>query len=170
MRAVVWSGGGKKFDHLRRHVKVGDRAIAVVSSENYCSHYVGFAAHRNGCRRPCRAIHRRARREIDDFGVRAGDASCVGSNDNLAYVEQHCWTCLTQAQLATLLDMQQPAVSRLERQADMYLSTLRSYIEAMGGTLQLEAVFPDATVTIAMLGDLAEDPEAHPEAQEVVGI
>jgi transcriptional regulator with XRE-family HTH domain len=71
---------------------------------------------------------------------------------------------LTQAQLATLLDMQQPAVSRLERQADMYLSTLRSYVEAMGGTLQIEAVFPDATVTIATFGDLADSKEQHAES------
>jgi len=63
---------------------------------------------------------------------------------------------LTQAQLATLLDMQQPAVSRLERQTDMYLSTLRSYVEAMGGALQLQAVFPDGTVQIVALGDLGD--------------
>ena len=75
---------------------------------------------------------------------------------------------LTQAQLATLLDMQQPAVSRLERQADMYLSTLRSYIEAMGGTLQLEAVFPDATVIIATLSDLV-DPSQTAEPSEPLG-
>ena len=64
---------------------------------------------------------------------------------------------LTQGQLATVLDMQQPAVSRLERQTDMYLSTLRSYVEAMGGTLSLEAVFPDARVPITMLAGLGED-------------
>ena len=63
---------------------------------------------------------------------------------------------LTQTQLATLLDMQQPAVSRLERQTDMYLSTLRSYVEAMGGALQLQAVFPDGTVQIVALGDLGD--------------
>jgi transcriptional regulator with XRE-family HTH domain len=76
---------------------------------------------------------------------------------------------LTQAQLATLLDMQQPAVSRLERQADMYVSTLRSYVEAMGGSLQIEAVFPDATVTIATFSDLADSTEQHAEPQEAVG-
>jgi hypothetical protein len=61
--------------------------------------------------------------------------------------------------------MQQPAVSRLERQTDMYLSTLRSYIEAMGGILQLEAVFPDATVMIATLSDLAEPSEQPDETR-----
>jgi len=35
----------------------------------------------------------------------------------------------------------------------MYLSTLRSYIEAMGGTLDIQAVFPEGSVRIEMLGE-----------------
>ena len=70
---------------------------------------------------------------------------------------------LTQAQLGSLLGMPQPTVSRLERQTDMYLSTLRSYVEAMGGALELRAVFPDGVVAIDHLGalgapDVADDP------------
>ncbi len=50
----------------------------------------------------------------------------------------------------------------MENQADLYLSTLRSYVQAMGGELELRAVFPDgqaATITIAeLLGrGLAQD-------------
>ena len=63
---------------------------------------------------------------------------------------------LTQAQLGEALEMPQSAVSRLERQADLYVSTLRRYIEAMGGALHLEAVFPDARIPIARFGSLVE--------------
>ncbi|MEO7193565.1 MAG: XRE family transcriptional regulator [Pseudonocardiaceae bacterium] len=50
---------------------------------------------------------------------------------------------MTQVALAERLHMVQPSVSRLERQADLYVSTLRRYIEAIGGRLELHAVFPD---------------------------
>ncbi len=49
----------------------------------------------------------------------------------------------SQVALASRLGVQQPAVSKIERQTDLYLSTLREYIEAMGGTLELIARFPD---------------------------
>jgi DNA-binding XRE family transcriptional regulator len=43
----------------------------------------------------------------------------------------------TQAEIAKTLDVSQPSVAKIERQADMYLSTLRSYVEARGGKLAL---------------------------------
>jgi transcriptional regulator with XRE-family HTH domain len=49
----------------------------------------------------------------------------------------------SQAQIAEKLGIKQAAVSRLERRTDMYLSTLRELIKAMGGTLQITAGFPD---------------------------
>ncbi len=61
---------------------------------------------------------------------------------------------LTQTQLAAVLGVSQAQVSRVENQADLYLSTLRSYVQAMGGELELQAVFPDgqaAAITIAEL-------------------
>ena len=42
-----------------------------------------------------------------------------------------------------LLGINQAAVSKMERRADMYISTLQSMIRAMGGQLKIEAVFPD---------------------------
>lgn len=59
----------------------------------------------------------------------------------------------TQAQLARVLDVQQAAVSRIERRADMYISTLRAYIEAMGGHLEIVATFPDGAVRLSQLGE-----------------
>lgn len=51
---------------------------------------------------------------------------------------------LSQTTIAKLLDISQGDVSKLERRADMYVSTLRSYIEAAGGELRIVAQFPNA--------------------------
>jgi DNA-binding XRE family transcriptional regulator len=55
---------------------------------------------------------------------------------------------LTQVNLAKVLNVNQGAVSKMEKRTDMYVSTLRSYIEAMGGNLQIKAVFPEGEVQI----------------------
>jgi len=47
-----------------------------------------------------------------------------------------------QADVATALKIKQPSVSKIEKQADMYLSTLRNYVEAIGGTLDLVITLP----------------------------
>ena len=47
-----------------------------------------------------------------------------------------------QADIAAALKIKQPSVSKIERQTDMYLSTLRSYIEAIGGELDLVVRLP----------------------------
>lgn len=57
---------------------------------------------------------------------------------------------MTQAQLAELLEVSQANISRVEHQDDLYLSTLRGYIEALGGELEITAKFPDGeTIKIA---------------------
>jgi DNA-binding XRE family transcriptional regulator len=55
---------------------------------------------------------------------------------------------MTQTRLAELMEVEQSEISRIEKRTDMYVSTLRSYIEAMGGTLRIEARFPDGAVEI----------------------
>jgi DNA-binding XRE family transcriptional regulator len=50
---------------------------------------------------------------------------------------------LTQERLAETLGIGQDGVSRLEKRSDLLISTLRSYIEAMGGRLELIAEFPE---------------------------
>ena len=47
-----------------------------------------------------------------------------------------------QDDIATALNIKQPSVSKIEKQADMYLSTLRSYVEAIGGKLELTVKLP----------------------------
>jgi len=49
----------------------------------------------------------------------------------------------TQVALAERLDIPQTAVSRMERRTDLLLSTMRKYVEALGGRLELRAIFPD---------------------------
>jgi predicted transcriptional regulator len=61
---------------------------------------------------------------------------------------------LTQEQLARVLRVNQAAVSKMERRTDMYLSTLQGIIKAMGGRLEIRAVFPDGVVRINQFQDL----------------
>jgi len=64
----------------------------------------------------------------------------------------------SQEEVAKKLHIKQAAVSKLERRTDMYLSTLRSYIEAMGGKLEIIARFPNKAVRIKQSEALNEDP------------
>ena len=57
---------------------------------------------------------------------------------------------LTQQQIAQTLDMTQAAVSQLEQRTDVYLSTLGNFVEAMGGRLEMYAVFPDGKVKLGL--------------------
>ena len=61
---------------------------------------------------------------------------------------------LSQKMLADVLHVQQPSIAKLEKRTDMYLSTLRSHIEAMGGQLEVVARFPDGAVKISNFSDL----------------
>lgn len=62
---------------------------------------------------------------------------------------------MTQTRLAELLEMDQGNISKLEQRTDMYLSTLRSYVEAMGGALEIRAVFPEGDVEIDLMNKLS---------------
>lgn len=61
---------------------------------------------------------------------------------------------LSQKMLAEVLHVQQPSIAKIEKRTDMYISTLRSHIEAMGGELEMVARFPDGTVKITNFSDL----------------
>lgn len=61
-----------------------------------------------------------------------------------------------QADIATALNIKPPSVSKIEKQADMYLSTLPSYVEAVGGKLELMVKLPKRpAMRIHHLGDVA---------------
>ena len=61
---------------------------------------------------------------------------------------------LSQERLAEILETKQANVSRIERRTDMYISTLRSYIEAMGGELNIVAKFSNGVVYINQFTDI----------------
>ncbi len=56
---------------------------------------------------------------------------------------------LTQERLAEALGIGQDGVSRLEKRSDLLISTLRSYVEAMGGSLSIVAEFPDGILSFS---------------------
>jgi transcriptional regulator with XRE-family HTH domain len=66
---------------------------------------------------------------------------------------------VSQALIAEALEVSQPNVSRIEQQDDVYLSTLARYVAALGGHLEVLAVFPEETIT------LLRDPPARDAPQ-----
>ena len=61
----------------------------------------------------------------------------------------------TQEQIAQGLGVKQPAVLKIERQTDLYLSTLRRFVEAAGGTLELRVELPGTGVMrLTCMGEL----------------
>jgi DNA-binding XRE family transcriptional regulator len=67
----------------------------------------------------------------------------------------------TQVRLAKELGIKQENVSRIEKRADLLISTLSGYVEAMGGKLHLVAEFPDRP-PVALTGIAALDKESRP--------
>jgi len=66
---------------------------------------------------------------------------------------------LTQARVGRALKIGQDGVSRLEQRSDLLISTLRGYVEALGGRLSLVAEFPDKDpVVLSGLASLADVP------------
>ena len=74
--------------------------------------------------------------------------------DEMALEELREARDLTQEQLARLLHVNQAALSKMERRADMYIITLQGVIRAMGGRLEIRAVFPNGVVRISQFQDL----------------
>jgi transcriptional regulator with XRE-family HTH domain len=68
---------------------------------------------------------------------------------------------LTQQQLAATLKINQAAISKMESQSDMYVSTLRRILEAMGAHLKIVAEFPDGEVVISQFTQKDHEEEAR---------
>jgi DNA-binding Xre family transcriptional regulator len=71
---------------------------------------------------------------------------------------------ITQTHLASLLQITQASVSKMEKRTDMYVSTLRSFVQAMGGELEIRAIFPDGIVKIDQFSALAPSKEPLPQS------
>ena len=65
---------------------------------------------------------------------------------------------LTQDTLARTLNVKQAEISKIENRADMLMSTLRNFVQAMGGDLEVRAVFPDRAIEISTFSSLAGKP------------
>lgn len=65
---------------------------------------------------------------------------------------------LTQNTLAKTLNVKQAKISKIENRADMLVSTLRNFVQAMGGDLEVRAVFPDRAIEISTFSSLAGKP------------
>jgi transcriptional regulator with XRE-family HTH domain len=93
---------------------------------------------------------------------RARVATRVGElKEEMALAELRRARQRSQVALARVLKVKQPAVAKLERRADIYVSNLRRYIEALGGTLEITARFPDKTVMITNFGELGQPATAR---------
>jgi len=90
---------------------------------------------------------------------RADRKACVQLQE-MALSELRQARRLSQEQLADVLHIKQAGISKLERRTDMYLSTLRRVIEAMGGKLDILARFPEGEVRITQFEELDDDAAA----------
>jgi predicted transcriptional regulator len=67
---------------------------------------------------------------------------------------------VTQTQIAERLTTSRPNVSRIEHEDDLRVSTLSRYIDALGGQIEVHAVFPDQAVTLISANHRIETPES----------
>ncbi|MDQ0475420.1 XRE family transcriptional regulator [Labrys wisconsinensis] len=82
------------------------------------------------------------------------EAARLGDEMDLAEVRRALR--LSQDEIGQTLQIGQGSVAKIEKRADMYVSTLRRFIEAMGGELEIVARFADHTVRIRNFSDLSE--------------
>lgn len=84
------------------------------------------------------------------------DARVIAALRQLPLLELRKARNLSQQTLAEALDTSQGEISKIEHRTDLYLSTLRSYIEAMGGELDIIARFKDGAVRISTFRDVGD--------------
>lgn len=66
---------------------------------------------------------------------------------------------LSQKDIAKRMHVKQPAVSKMEKSTDSYISTIRSYVEAAGGSLEIVVRFPDGVVVLNQFNEIAHMPK-----------
>lgn len=68
---------------------------------------------------------------------------------------------LTQVELARVLQTSQANVSKIERQTDLYLSTLKKYIQGIGGDLEIRVRMPEGEFTLDWIFEKEEEEECE---------
>jgi DNA-binding XRE family transcriptional regulator len=91
---------------------------------------------------------RRAR--VDEHKRAIRDAQQLGRQLDLGVLREA--RGVTQTAVAREMGASQPNISRIERQDDLYLSTLEEYVAALGGHLEVNAVFPDGIIALIAPG------------------
>lgn len=92
----------------------------------------------------------------DNMSQERRDKIDAMTNEMLAEMPMHALRDalhFTQMQLADELGVKQASISKMERRPDHLVSTLRRFIEAMGGELELRAHFPTGSISITDLGE-----------------
>lgn len=90
---------------------------------------------------------------------RTAEAEAVRLDEEMDLAEVRRALKLSQEEIGQTLQIGQGSVAKIEKRADMYVSTLRRFIKAMGGELEIVARFPDHSVKIKNFSDLSE--KAH---------
>lgn len=82
------------------------------------------------------------------------EAAKTRLRDEMDLAELRQAMALTQSTLAEALGVKQAEISKIENRTDVFVGTLRRFIQAMGGDLEIRAVFPDRAVTITNFSSL----------------
>lgn len=86
------------------------------------------------------------------------------TRDALRLAELRASVGVTQGEVAQTLKVSQSNVSRIEREEDVYLTTLDSYVTALGGELEINAVFPDRVVQLVAAHRNGEEDDSTVQA------
>lgn len=100
----------------------------------------------------------RSRMSSEAQAKAAAEAARLGEEMDLAEVRRALK--LSQEEIGQTLQLTQGSVAKIEKRADMYVGTLRRFIEAMGGELEIVARFADHAVKIKNFSDLSEKPRS----------
>src|SRR5271156_1072635 len=85
-------------------------------------------------------------------------AKAAGLHEAMTLEELRPARSLSQEDMAATMAVGQRAVARLEKRNDMHVSNLRRYVEALGGTLDITARFPEASVVLTNIGAATPTP------------
>jgi len=89
------------------------------------------------------------------------DARVLSTLQQLPLLELRRARSISQQKLAVVLNTSQGEISKIEHRTDMYLSTLREYIEGIGGELEIIARFKDGAVRIKSFESVTDPEEAN---------
>lgn len=95
----------------------------------------------------------RSQMSLEAQAAAASEAMRLGEAMKLAQIRRA--RQLSQKEIGESLNIGQASVAKIEKRTDMYVSTLRRFIEAMGGELEIVARFSDQAIKIGSFSDLA---------------